>query len=321
MRICILTCVFNDWAAATSLLPLVDTELRNANLAAEVLVVDDGSTEPLPNQLPDGSFSALRAIRVLQLRRNLGTQRAIATGLAYIYDRLAYDAVVVMDADGEDQPADVVRLVLALAKTQAPTIVFAERSRRSETPLFTLFYHVYRLLHLILTGKGIRVGNFSIVPASLLAGLVVDMNLWNHYAAAVYVSKVRTATIPTHRGKRLQGRSRLGFISLVVHGLSAISCYNELVTVRLLVATTAALATVIIGLTVAVVVRLSTNWAVAGWATYTAGLLIVTLLQLLLFSLILSTAVLSGRKDQSFIPQRDYSYFVGCLRDLYIHEQ
>ena len=320
MKIGILTCVFNDWAAATCLLPLLDAELRNAELAAEVLVVDDGSTESLPDPLPAGSFVALRAIRVLQLRKNLGNQRAIATGLAYIHDRLPYDAVVVMDADGEDQPGDVVRLVHALAEDPKPTIVFAERSRRSETPLFTLFYHVYRLLHVLLTGKGIRVGNFSIVSSSLLAGLVVDINLWSHYAASVYVSKVRTSTIPTQRGRRLQGRSHLGFTALVVHGLAAISCYSEIVTVRLLIATAIALGAVIAGLMITIGIRLFTDWAISGWATYTAGILILSLLQLLLFSLILSTALLGSRKDQSSMPQRDYSYFVGCVRDLYLHE-
>src|SRR5206468_7946640 len=113
-------------------------------------------------------------------------------------------------------------------------IVFAERTRRSESLLFTFFYHIYRLLHFLLTGRAIRVGNFSIVPYSLLGGIVVDTNLWNHYAASVWMSRARRTTIPSVRGKRIQGSSKLDFTCLVVHGLSAIACYSEVISVRLL---------------------------------------------------------------------------------------
>jgi glycosyltransferase involved in cell wall biosynthesis len=319
MNIVILTCVYNDWTAAQALLPLLDAELLDAGLDAEVLIVDDGTTDPPPDPPPPGSFAALRVIRVLQLRKNLGHQRAIAVGLAYIYDRLPCDAVVVMDADGEDRPADVVRLVRALAELPTPAIVFAERSRRSESLPFIVFYHAYRLLHFILTGRGVRVGNFSVVPYSLLAGLVVDLNLWNHYAASVYVSKARTATIPTQRGRRLHGRSRFGFVSLVIHGLSAISCYNEIVSVRLLIYTAVAALALLVSLAATVAVRLFTDLAIPGWATYAAGILTIILMQVLLFTLIVATTLLGDRTHQPVLPLRDYSYFVGRLRDFYRH--
>ena len=273
--------------------------------------------EPAPDALPAGAYQSVRAVQVLPLRGNLGHQRAIATGLAYIYDRLPCDAVVVMDADGEDLPSDVVRLLRRMTELPLPTIVFAERSKRSERPLFVFFYHVYRLLHVILTGKGIRVGNFSVVPYSLLGGVVVDPNLWNHYAAAVWISKASTDTIRTERGKRLHGRSKFGFTSLVVHGLSAISCYNEVMSVRLLMFISVGLLLVLLSLAVTAGIRLFTDLAVPGWATYTTGLLGIAFMQLVMFAGFLTMTLLGSRRQQPFIPLRDYGYFVGQLRELY----
>ncbi|HYL36196.1 MAG TPA: glycosyltransferase [Bryobacteraceae bacterium] len=315
MTICVLTFVYNDWPALWALLPLIDSELGNAGLAAEMLIVDDGSTQAAPSCLPV-SFRALHVIRVLRLRKNLGHQRAIATGLAYIYDHLSYDAIVLMDGDGEDRPADAVRMVRIVEKD--PTaIVFAERSKRSETPLFVFFYQVYRLMHVLLTGTAIRVGNFSVIPSSLLGGLVVDMNLWNHYAACVYVSNAKTSTISTERGKRLDGQSKLHFTSLVIHGLSAISCYNEKISVRLLLCTSFAFTLLLSCLLLTVGIRLFTHLAIPGWATYTAGIVTIILLQLMLLSLLLSMSLLSGRKRQDIIPLRDYGYFLAEVKELY----
>ena len=47
-------------------------------MSAEVLFIDDGSTLPMPETFARRRFMALHAVDILQLRRNLGHQRAIA---------------------------------------------------------------------------------------------------------------------------------------------------------------------------------------------------------------------------------------------------
>ena len=76
---------FNDWKVLERLLPLLDRALGARGQRASVVVVDDGSTEPRPQSFGSGTFTALLGIRVLSLRRNLGHQRAIAIGLAYLH--------------------------------------------------------------------------------------------------------------------------------------------------------------------------------------------------------------------------------------------
>jgi hypothetical protein len=89
-------------------------------------------------------------------------------------------------------------------------------------------YWFYKIAHRILTGVNIRVGNFSILPSSYLTTLVVMSELWNHYATSVFRSGLPVTTIPIPRGYRDAGRSRMNFVSLVVHGLSAISVFWRL---------------------------------------------------------------------------------------------
>src|SRR5204862_1949020 len=120
---------------------------------------------------------------------------------------------------------------------------------------------------------------FSIVPASQLQRLVVVSELWNHYAAAVFKARIPRSSIPTQRGERLSGKSRMNFVALVVHGLSALSVHSEIIGVRLLV-----VALVVVGLMGALLgavvgVRLFTSLAIPGWATAAGGLLLVLLAQ------------------------------------------
>ena len=225
--------IYNDWTAAGLLLRQLDQVLADAGLTTDVLLVDDGATAPLPVGWPGTDWRALGRIDVLSLRRNVGHQRAIAIALAFVDRKRSPQAVVVMDGDGEDAPADVPRLLACLHQNEQGAVVFAERTRRSESAIFQIFYALYRWAHQLLTGIPVRVGNFSVIPFRLLRRIVVVSELWNHYAAAVFKARLPRACVATERAPRLAGQSRMNFVDLVMHGLSALSVHSELVGVRL----------------------------------------------------------------------------------------
>jgi hypothetical protein len=218
-----------------------------------------------------------------------------------------------MDGDGEDAPADVPRLVDRLAATDGHAIVFAERRRRSESMWFRLGYALYRWCHRLLTGIPVRVGNFSIVPARQLERLVVVSELWNHYAAAVFKARIPYDSIPTERARRLTGPSKMNFVGLVAHGLSALSVHAETMGVRLLVLTMAAGLGVgtLIGAVLAI--RFLTTWAIPGWATTATGFLAMLLIQAASLAVVFAFLVLHGRSQPSFLPLRDYALFIRAL--------
>jgi len=315
----ILIPIYNDWEAVSLLLPRLDLALSSAGLGARVVLVDDGSTVSAPANVGNATYGAIETIEVLELRRNIGHQRAIAVALAYAEDRLKPQAVLVMDGDGEDAPEDVPRLIAKLGESGGSKVIFAERTRRSETPLFRAFYHLYRFVHVLLTGIPVRVGNFSVIPARQLMRLVVVSELWNHYAAAVYKARLPRDVVPTSRATRLSGRSRMNFVSLVSHGLSALSVHAELIGVRLMVMTAVLITSVCALLGVVLVVRMATPLAIPGWATTAAGILVVVLLQAMGFLVMFVFIVLHGRSQPLFIPLRDYPYFIAGVHSISPH--
>ena len=313
----ILLPVFNDWAALDKLLRRLDSVLFDHAIKAHVLIVDDGSTQALdPGRLAE-PYRVIRPLEILHLRRNLGHQRAIAVGLAYLEaERAACQLVVVMDSDGEDDPLDVPRLIARADQTDRDSMIFAERTKRSESLLFQVCYHLYRLVHRILTGRSVRVGNFSAIPRKRLESLVAASELWNHYAAAAFTSKQPFETIPTSRAKRLDGRSKMNFVGLVIHGLSAVSVYSDIIGVRMMIATSLMIGLDLLAIGLTLVIRLTTNLAIPGWASTVFGVLLIVLLQATLFLFVFSFMILAGRNSASFLPRRDYIHFVGSKEEI-----
>jgi glycosyltransferase involved in cell wall biosynthesis len=312
--------VFNDWAACGQLLAALDEVLVRNSLSAAVLLVDDGSTVLIPPQFAEHDYRALSRVDVLHLRRNLGHQRAICVGLSYVdcHSDPACEAVVLMDSDGEDDPRDISRLLEKYREEGGQKIVFAKRTKRSESFVFRVCYAMFRLLHWLLTSHGVQVGNFSVLPRAQLRSLVVAPELWNHYAAAVRACRLPQCSVPTARGKRLAGERRMNFVSLVIHGLSAISVFSDVVGVRLLLTALFLVAATLAGAGTVVALRLLTNLAIPGWATSTVGLLLVIFLQAIVLSVTFSFIILAGRNGATFLPARDCGVMVDRVSTVYV---
>ena len=307
--------VFNDWDCAILLLNRIDRVVKEQQWNVSVLLVDDGSTDESPDSWPE-QLQAIEEVNILKLRRNVGHQRAIALGLTYIHSERSCDAVIVMDGDGEDSPDAFPELLERFALHQGRRVIFAKRARRSEGVVFRLFYQFYKLVHRVLTGRTVEVGNFSVIPAVCLNCLVGVSELWNHYAASVFKSRLPVDMVPIPRAHRLCGESKMNFVSLVTHGLSAISVFGEQVSTRLMVGSSIAGALALFGLATTVVIRFCTNAAILGWATYTMGLLVTIFLNALLLSLISSVLVLQSRNNTSFLPLRDYQYYISGVKEI-----
>jgi hypothetical protein len=308
VRIAICAPILNDWPSALILLGRLDEHVTAVPHHIDVLFVDDGSDE-LPAVL-ERRPSRIRQVSVLRLRRNLGHQRAIAIGLAHLHALGLYDAVVVMDGDGEDRPEDVSTLIERCGTLEWSKIVFAKRTRRTEGLGFRLGYAAFKLLHRALVGRPVEVGNFSVVPRSALSRLVSVSEMWNHYAASAYHARLPVDLVPLDRGLRIAGQPKMNSVALVVHGLSAISVYSDIVGVRLLAVIVLAIVTALIAVAGVVAVKLGTNLAIPGWATNTIGILLVTLLNLVVLGILMSLFTLRLRSEAGFLPLRDYRYFV-----------
>jgi polyisoprenyl-phosphate glycosyltransferase len=316
MKLAVLTPIYNDWAALTALVAALNGALTSERLSASILVVDDGSRTEPEIRLAGGELGAIDAVDVLHLRRNLGHQRAIAIGLAYLEANTDHDAVIVMDGDGEDRPEDIPRLLHKLEMEHGSAVVFAERTRRSEGVVFATLYWWYRLIHWLLTGERVRVGNFSVVPRASLRRLVAVSDLWNHYAAAVFHARIPFVTVPTTRGTRYAGESQMNFVALVAHGLSAMSVFGDRIGVRLLLATCTL--TSMVGIVSATFV----GWHVASgqpfpeWTLSAAAAMVLLVFLVFATSLAFVFIILAGRNSAGFLPFREFTHYVSHTTSL-----
>ena len=314
LKLVIVIPVYNDWDVANLLLQQIDLVCVKEGLRPAILLVNDGSTLAFPDNFLAWRSKSLIRVDVLDLYKNLGHQRAICVAMVHLRQDFPDAAVLVMDADGEDPPEQIAFLVKTYLDHGQRQIVFAARRRRMEGLTFKAFYHLYRLIHLLLVGSDIRIGNFSILPPDLVARLARSSDLWNHYAASVVRSKLPMTTIPIDRAKRLKGRSKMGFVGLVSHGLGAMSVYSDIIGVRILMWTGVLLCIGVAALASVVVLRFSTNWAIPGWSTNLFAFILVLMFQVVIICLLFTFAVLASRGGQTFIPIRDCPNFVMSVR-------
>lgn len=310
----LITPIYNDWESFAHLVRDIDQALAPLGERVEILAVDDSSTQPAP-LFAFGALGCVRTIRVLGLARNLGHQRAIAVGLAYAQARLHAERVVVLDSDGEDRPQDIPQLIAESQKTGK--IAFARRGSRTEDWVFRFFYRFYRIIFLALTGKPISFGNFSVIPAKLLVRVVHLPEIWNHFAAGVMRSGLPQTTLLLPRGKRYAGQSKMNFVGLVLHGLSAISVYMDIMTVRMILFTLGVIAAVFVAFLGLLYIRFLTPLAIPGWATTVGFGLVVILFQAILLLASLAFLALSARSASQFIPIKQYEDYLLTTETIY----
>ncbi len=304
LRLVIVTPVYNDWESFRKLIPEIDRALEFNDVEVSIVGVNDGSPQAMPVMLMDGLRTRrVQSVEILELAFNMGHQRAIALGLAEVVKRNVHDISIVMDCDGEDKPSDLLLLIEQYERSP-DHIVVAQRAQRSEGQLFKTCYRLYKGVFKLLTGTAISHGNFSLIPIPLLRRLICMPDIWNHLAATVMRSRMPIQTVPTNRGTRYAGQSKLNTVSLITLGLSAISVFTDIAFVRILVAAIFLACMTTLGIFIVVMERLFTDWAIPGWASTVAGALGIIFLQAILLSLISAFQVLNSRSNVSMSPAR-----------------
>ncbi|MEI9944367.1 MAG: glycosyltransferase family 2 protein [Chitinophagaceae bacterium] len=305
-KIIILCPFYNDSASLTLLLKEFDERLGSSkNNHFSFLIINDGSSETL--QAKTGNNYD---INILHLQRNLGHQKAICIGLAYIKDNLKCDKVLIMDCDGEDRPEDAIKLIDASA-SQPDKIIFGKRQSRTENSHFIFFYFLYKFLFKLLIGRTISFGHFLIMPYSILEKIVYYSEIWNHVVGGIIKSGLPYTTIETHRGKRYAGTSKMNFTALFLHGFGAIAVFIDRITVRLLFFSIITITFSLLSILAIFAIRTFTDLAIPGWASTLASLLLIVLLQGFLLSLFTMFLYLSSQSQRKFIPAYHYKDYTG----------
>lgn len=201
----------------------------------------------------------------------LGHQRALVFGLRRLASQMDdSDLVVTLDADGEDQPEDMPRLLSALGRSgQLRGLALADRTQRKESWRFKVLYFLFKLLFVLLTGGVIRSGNYAAYRGWFAKNLLFHPHFDLCYSSSLLTFNLQIERVPCARGSRYFGRSKMTFLKLIMHGIRMLMPFADRIAVRGLVIFSLSFAVgVLLGIAV-IAVRLFTDLAIPGWATYT----------------------------------------------------
>ena len=74
--------LYNDWRSLNFLLRKINAEISKKKRSAEVIILNDASE--IKKNLSKKNLSSLKKIDIVNLKENLGSQKAISVGLGYI---------------------------------------------------------------------------------------------------------------------------------------------------------------------------------------------------------------------------------------------
>lgn len=227
-------------------------------------------------------LASLEDVSIVTPPFNLGHQRALVYGLRTLLPQVKdTDVIVTMDADGEDRPEDLPRLLepLVVDTMDRRGLTIARRTKRSETLRFRLLYTGFRAMFRLLTGTAVRSGNFAAYRGWLARRILVHPYFDLCYSSTLISLNLLPTMVPCARGRRYEGRSRMNVLRLFMHGIRMLMPFTDRVAVRALVGFCSVFAIGIALSSVVVGIRLFTNYAIPGWTT-------ITLLSMLLVSLV-----------------------------------
>ena len=309
-KITILTPTYDDWESVFALLGQLDEVLVADGLTANVIIIDDGSPDFADTQdFGSCALDAIREVEVITLTRNMGNQRALATGIAYVAENKDCETLIVMDSDLEDSPKYIPELI-AEAKKTGNEVIFAERTRRSEGRTFKTFYKIYRHLYNVLTGMPISIGNFSAVPGRLVRRIANVSEIWSHFPAGIMRARIPFRSIPATRGKRLHGQSKMNLVALVVHGLNGFAVHADTVGVRVVLAIFGFGGIVLVALIITVAKRFTFDFFVVGWTSLVVIILGIAVIQAFMAAIFMAFVIVSSRNQRVVIPAIDYKKYI-----------
>jgi glycosyltransferase involved in cell wall biosynthesis len=198
--------VFNEEESIDTLFSRLETALNQLDYSWELLFIDDGST--------DSSFQKLQKIalahpqvKVIRFVRNFGQTAALAAGI----DHASGQIVVPMDADLQNDPEDIKRLIAKL--DEGYDVVSGWRKDRKDD-LFTRLIPSWVANKLISVISGVPLHDYGCSLKAYRREVLQEVRLYGemHRFVPIYASweGAKVTEIPVTHHARQFGRSKYG---------------------------------------------------------------------------------------------------------------
>tara|TARA_Y100001954_G_scaffold198568_1_gene215958 strand:- start:202 stop:1110 length:909 start_codon:yes stop_codon:yes gene_type:complete len=229
MKIKVLIPVYNDWQSVFKLIEEINNLPITSDFQISIIIVNDDSNHDRLDE--EKEFENIQSIKILNMKKNQGHSRCIATGLKYIFEKEDFDYVIPMDGDGEDRPIEIKEFLAQIQSPNEQSIV-GERVKRSENLIFKVCYQFHKLLTITFTGKSIKFGNFTCLSKITVKKMVNEKATWNSFSGSLRKIEDKLTAIPSTRGIRYFGPSKMSFYNLIKHSLSIISVFRKTFLIR-----------------------------------------------------------------------------------------
>ena len=229
MKYVILIPIYNDRESLKLLVEKINSEIKDLNHEISLVVINDASSQQIIDTYPN--IESISSFEIINMKENRGHARCIASGLKYIFEKKDFDFVIPMDGDGEDRPEEI-RNFIQLSEESSEKSIIGERVKRSEGLFFQLCYQFHKLLTLAFTGHSIKFGNFTCLPKSTVKKLLEEKATWNSFSGSLKKIEKDLISIPSTRGKRYFGPSKMSLYNLIIHSFSIITVFKLQVLIR-----------------------------------------------------------------------------------------
>lgn len=195
--------VFNEEEAISSVLQELSDTLDNAFQGAwEVIVVDDGSTDQTTELLKE-YVSIQPRVRLIILNENFGQSTAVWTGL----NQASSEWVATMDSDGQNDPADLVKL---FAEKEEADAVFGYRADRKDPRAKRWGGRLANWVRNATLGEQIRDSGCSLkmFKKELLQPLFPWKGMHRFWGSLFLMQGARIHQLPVHHRPRSAGTSK-----------------------------------------------------------------------------------------------------------------
>ena len=226
-RFTIILPLYNDWKSLSTLLNQIGFLFKKSKYFIDVLLINDSSSKI--NRYKLNQKKIFKSIKIINLKKNIGSQRAIATGIKYINEnkKKFSNKFIILDSDGEDDPKKIIDILHLIEKNKNIKVITLNRALRKESLFFSILYELHLFITFLFTFNYIRFGNFTFIDSKIINKISKKNDLWLAYAATLNKFFRDRKIIIAPRKKRISGKSKMSYFNLLVHSLKIQSVYKK----------------------------------------------------------------------------------------------